>query len=169
MINNYDNPMINNYDNPMINNYDNPMINNYDNMCYGLFGCSDYSNTNFKNNDVVINDTNSKNDTVVIKKNKIIDINNNRAKNIINKTINKECHAYKCNINHELKFKYQGLWCDDHLKDMKLLRSVINRHNGGHDELLCRLKEIKLRKYPDINHIMWAFKMLHKSYEQNLK
>lgn len=75
------------------------------------------------------------------------------------------CHAYECKIYKQLYEKYKGKWCPNHCEEITELRTIINKHDGSKKELEARLKELQLRKFPDINHWKWALKLLRCYYK----
>lgn len=76
------------------------------------------------------------------------------------------CHANDCKMYKQLYEKHQGKWCKSHLKEISLLRKIIKKHNGSYEEVIARLKEIKLCKYVDENHIHFA-NILLQSYQES--
>ena len=68
---------------------------------------------------------------------------------------NQVCEAYDCKIYKQLYEKYQGHFCCNHISEISELRNIINKHDGSKQELIARLKELRLRKFPDLNH--WKF------------
>jgi len=69
------------------------------------------------------------------------------------------CEAYDCKIYKQLYEKHQGKFCHDHNLELTELRKVIKKHDGSKEELEARLKELQLRKFPDLNHWKFAFKL----------
>jgi len=89
-------------------------------------------------------------------------INTNKLK-ICNTEI---CHANECKIYKQLYEKHQGVWCEKHYFEIIKLRNIINKHDGSKEELNARIKELELRKFPDLNHWKWAIKLL-KHYQKH--
>ena len=69
------------------------------------------------------------------------------------------CEAYDCKIYKQLYQKHQGNFCFDHNLELSQLRKIIKKHDGSKEELEARLKELQLRKFPDINHWKFAYKL----------
>jgi hypothetical protein len=72
------------------------------------------------------------------------------------------CHAYNCKLYKSLTTKYNGDWCDSHLREISDLRTIIRKHDGSYDEAVCRLKELTMRKNFDVNHWFYALKLFKK-------
>jgi hypothetical protein len=108
-----------------------------------------------------------------INKDKNIIMDNETIVNIINQCTTKQvcssilfskkgkeiCHANECKMYKRLYNKYKGKWCDEHYEEMTQIRTIINKHEGNTDEMIARFRELKLRRYTDINHLEWAIKM----------
>ena len=75
---------------------------------------------------------------------------------------NNICCAYECKLHTELIKAHQGKWCIDHYKEISELRKIIKHHTGSYEEMIARLKELNLRKYTDLHHVYWAFKLFHR-------
>ena len=98
-------------------------------------------------------------------KNKVIDIydllnkcNNSNKIQICNDK-QEICHANECKIYKRLHEKHNGRWCNEHISEITELRNIINKHDGSKEELEARLKELQLRKFPDLHHWKFAYKL----------
>jgi hypothetical protein len=97
-------------------------------------------------------------DTVEIKQPDIYDLLK-KCTNTKPQICDNACEAYDCKIYKQLYQKHQGNFCFDHNLELTELRKIIKKHDGSKEELEARLKELQLRKFPDINHWKFAYKL----------
>jgi len=103
-------------------------------------------------------DVKNNKDTVEIKQPDIYDLLK-KCSNSKPQICDNVCGAYDCKISKQLYERHQGEFCRNHNSELTQLRKIIKKHDGSKEELEARLKELQLRKFPDINHWKFAYKL----------
>lgn len=69
------------------------------------------------------------------------------------------CHAYGCRKHKNLIKKYQGIFCDKHIKELTKIRNKIKTSKCLADKIIYRNDEMLFRKIFDENHVMYIRKL----------
>ena len=74
------------------------------------------------------------------------------------------CNYVGCTRIHNLSNIHSSYWCLEHLNVISEIRSKI-KHKDSIEDAQHRLKELKIRKDKDSNHIRYYLKVLQKNWE----